>query len=90
MSKLLSAAIGAAIVALAFVLNPTPEQHRAKIKAAISERSLVAKALGVGALTAFVSNYSSLGVGSYTTVNGHVASIGAFGMVYVRDQAPQN
>jgi hypothetical protein len=30
MSKLLSAAVGAAIVVLAFVLNPTPEKHRAK------------------------------------------------------------
>jgi len=36
MSKLLSAAIGAAVVALAFVLNPTPEQHRTKIRQAIS------------------------------------------------------
>ena len=90
MSKLLSAGIGAAVVALAFVLNPTPEQHRAKIKAAISERSVVAKAFGVGALTAFVSTYSSLGVASYTTVNGRTVSIGALGVVYVRDQAPPN
>jgi hypothetical protein len=90
MSKLLSVAVGAAIVVLAFVLNPTPEKHRAKIKEAISERSLVAKAFGVGALTAFVSSYSSLGVGSYTTVNGRIVSIGALGMVYVRDPAPQN
>ena len=90
MSKLLSAAVGAAIVVLAFVLNPTPEKHRAKIREAISERSLVAKAFGVGALTAFVSSYSSFGVGSYTTVNGRIVSIGALGMVYVRDPAPQN
>jgi hypothetical protein len=90
MNKLLSAAIGAAVITLAFVLNPSPEQHRAKIKAAISERSLVAKALGVGALTAFVSSYTSLGVGSYTTVNGRTVSIGAFGLVYVRNLAPPN
>ena len=90
MSKLLGAAIGAAVVALAFVLNPTPEQHRTKIRQAISERSLVAKALGVGAITAFASSYSSLGVASYATVNGRTVSIGAFGMVYVRDLAPQN
>jgi len=90
MSKLLSAGVGAAVVALAFVLNPTPEQHRAKIKAAISERSALAKAFGVGALTAFVSIYSSLGVASYTTVNGRTVSIGALGMVYVRDLAPSN
>jgi len=89
MSKLLSAAIGTAVIVLAFVLNPTPERHRESIKAAISERSLVAKALGVGAITAFVSTYTSLGIGSYTTVNGRIVSIGAFGMVYVRDAAPQ-
>ena len=88
MSKLLSAAIGAAIVVLAFVLNPSPERHRTKIKEAISERSLVAKALGVGAITAFVSSYTSLGVASYATVNGRIVSIGAFGLVYVRDLAP--
>ena len=78
MNKLWSAAIGAAIVALAFVLNPTPEQHRAKIRSVISERSAVAKAFGVGALTAFVSTYSSLGVASYTTVNGRTVSLGAW------------
>jgi len=89
MSRLGSAVTIAALVLLAFVLNPSPEQHRAKIKAAISERSAVAKAFGVGALTAFASTYSSLGVASYTTVNGRTVSIGAFGVVYVRDAMPQ-
>jgi hypothetical protein len=70
------------------LLNPTPEQHRAKIRSVVSERSLVAKAFGVGALTAFVSSYTSLGVASYTTVNGRIVSIGAFGLVYVRELAP--
>jgi len=80
--------VGAVLVgALAFWLNPSPEQHRARITSALSERNLVSKALGVGALTAFVSNYSSLGVASYTTVNGRMVSVGALGMVYVRDPA---
>ena len=88
MSRLLSAAIAAVAVAmLAFALNPSPEQHRARIRAVISERSVVAKALGVGALTALVSDYRSLGVASYTTVNGRTVSIGALGFVYVRDPA---
>ncbi|HSB25921.1 MAG TPA: hypothetical protein VLE94_22700 [Burkholderiaceae bacterium] len=88
MSRLLSAAIAAvAAVMLAFALNPSPEQHRARIRAVISERSVVAKALGVGALTALVSDYRSLGVASYTTVNGRTVSIGALGFVYVRDPA---
>ncbi|HTP73433.1 MAG TPA: hypothetical protein VML58_14535 [Burkholderiaceae bacterium] len=86
MSRLLGSVAGAiVIVALAFLLNPSPEQHRARIKAVISERSAVAKTLGVGALTAFVSSYTSLGIASYTTVNGRTLSIGVLGIVYVRD-----
>jgi hypothetical protein len=88
MTKLFSAVAGAAFIALAFVLNPSAEQHRARIKAVISERSMVGKVLGVGPLTAFASTYSSLGFASYTTVNGRTVSVGAFGVVYVRDQAP--
>ncbi|MCC7288517.1 MAG: hypothetical protein IT503_20275 [Burkholderiaceae bacterium] len=86
MSRLVGGVVGAAVVvALAFALNPSPERHRERIKAVISERSLLAKTLGVGALTAFVSTYNSLGVASYTTVNGRTVSIGALGFVYVRD-----
>ena len=60
----------AAVTAGAAVFNPTPEQHRARIKQAVTERSPIAGALGVGALTAFVSSYHSIGVASYTTVDG--------------------
>lgn len=86
MSKtaLISAAVGAAVVAAAFVLNPSPEQHRAEIRSAIAERSQLAGLLGIGALTAFASTYHPLGVASYTTVNDRIVSIGAFGLVFVR------
>lgn len=80
-----STLVALAVVALAFALNPSPEQHRAKIRQVISERSLVAKAFGIGALTAFTSNYHQLGVASYTTVNDRTVSVGAFGMVFVRE-----
>lgn len=73
------------LVALAFVLNPSPERHREKIKEAIAERSPLAGALGVGAVTAFVTNYHSLGVASYTKVGDRVVSVGLFGMVFVSD-----
>jgi hypothetical protein len=73
------------LVALAFVLNPSPERHREKIKEAIAERSPLAGALGVGAVTAFVTNYHSLGVASYTKVGDRVVSVGVFGMVFVSD-----
>lgn len=85
-----SALVAAAITAAAFALNPSPEQHRARIRDAIAERSPLAAVLGVGAITAFASTYHPLGVASYTTVNGHTVSIGAFGMVFVLQpsQAP--
>lgn len=86
MSKapLITLAAVAALVVLAVATNPSPERHREKIKAAIAERSPIAGALGLGALTAFTSTYHPLGVASYTTVNDRTVSIGAFGMVFVR------
>lgn len=86
MSKsIASLLIAISLAVLAVVLNPSAERHRAKIKEAIAERSQLNKALGVGHMTAFVSKYHSVWVGSYTTVNDKVTSVGAFGMVFVRD-----
>ena len=76
-------AILAAAVLLAFVLNPSPERHRARIKEAIGERSPVSRVFGVGALAAFASNYHSLGVASYTRAGDRTLSVGALGMVFV-------
>ncbi len=78
-----SALVTAAVFVAAIVLNPSAEAHREKIKQATSERSPIAGALGLGALTAFVSTYHSVGVASYTTANGKTLSWGAFGMVFV-------
>jgi len=73
----------AALVAAALLLNPSPERHRAKIKQAVAERNQLAALLRLGDLTAFVSSYHSLGVASYTTVNGKLLSVGALGGVLV-------
>ena len=86
---LVLAAVGAAVVIAAFVLNPSPERHRAKIKEAIAERSPVAGALGLGALTAFATTYHPLGVASYTTAGDRTVSVGAFGIVFVLSASPQ-
>jgi hypothetical protein len=84
MSKIVYSVVGTLIVvALAFVFNPSPGRHRAKIETSVAERSQLAGVMGIGALTAFVSNYHSLGVASYTTVNERVASFGAFGIIVV-------
>lgn len=82
-AAVISAVVAAAVTAAAFVLNPSPEQHRAKIKEAIAERNPLAGALGIGALTAFTSSYHPLGVASYTTVSERTVSVGALGMVFV-------
>lgn len=76
----------AVLVVAAFVLNPSPERHRARIKEAIGDRSPVARILGVGALAAFASNYHSLGVASYTKAGDRMLSVGVLGMVFVLDQ----
>ena len=82
-SPALSLGIAAAVLVLAFVLNPSPERHRDKILETVGQRSPVARVLGVGSLAAFASSYHSLGVGSYTTAGERTLSVGALGLVYV-------
>lgn len=77
------AVVGAAIVVLALVLNPSAEKHRNRIKESFADRSPIAGVLGIGALAAFASTYHPVGVASYTTVDGKMLSIGAFGVVVV-------
>jgi hypothetical protein len=86
MSRFLTGAVaGAALLGAALLLNPSAERHRDKIKTALAERSQLNAAFGVGALTAFVSNYHSLGVASYTTAGDKTLSVGVLGMVFVLD-----
>ncbi len=72
-----------ALVGVAALLNPSPEAHRARIKEKVAERSPLAGLLRLGDLQAFVSSYHSVVVGSYTTANDRVLSVGAFGLVVV-------
>lgn len=86
MSKATRIAIAAAVAfVLAIVLNPSPEKHREKIKEAVAARSQLERVLGIGHLTSFVSRYHSFGIGSYSTVNEKVISVGVFGIVIVSD-----
>jgi hypothetical protein len=75
----------AVTLALAFMLNPSAEKHREKIKDAVAERNQLAGALGIGSFTAMLSGYHSLGVASYTEVDDKLLSVGAFGVVMVKD-----
>jgi hypothetical protein len=83
MTKIFLAIVLAATLAVAAASNPSPEQHRARIKAAVGERSPLAGALGLGTVAAFTSSYRSWGVASYTVVQDRTVSIGAFGMVFI-------
>jgi hypothetical protein len=78
-----SAALAVTILALAFVLNPSPERHRTTIKEVIEERNLIAGALGIGSLAVLASTYHSLGVASYITIGERTLSVGVLGMVFV-------
>lgn len=87
-SSLVAALVGGAVVALAFVLNPSPQRHREAIQQKTAERSPIAGALGLGHLAAFISDYHSYGLASTTTVNGKTVTVGALGIVYVLDPRP--
>lgn len=69
----------------AMFLNPSAEHHRRQITESVAERSPLAGLLGVGALAAFVSNYHSVGVASYTSIRGRLVSVGVLGVVFVID-----
>jgi hypothetical protein len=83
--KVVTIAALAATLFLAFVLNPSPERHRARIKEDIGNRSQLAAALGLGSVAAFASTYHSLGIASYTTAGDRTLSFGVFGMVFVME-----
>jgi len=86
-SLLKLAAVLVVLAAAGVLLNPSPEKHRDTIAREMGRRSQIADLLQLGRITAFFSDYHSVGVGSYTTVNDKVVSIGAFGMVFVREDA---
>ena len=73
------------LVAAAALLNPSADSHRERIRQAVAERSQLAALLRLGDLAAFVSEYHSLGLASYTTSRERVLSVGAFGIVFVRE-----
>jgi hypothetical protein len=83
-SSIISLVIAAAVLLAALATNPSADRHRVKIRESVGERNVLARAVGVGALTAFASSYHSLGVASYTTVGNRTVSWGAFGLVFVR------
>ena len=77
-----------AIVILAMALNPSGEKHRTALRETVAERSPIAGALGLGALTSLVTEYHSIGIASYTVLDDHVMTVGAVGLVHVVRTSP--
>jgi hypothetical protein len=77
--------VAGAVLALAYVLNPSPERHRAEIRQAVGERHAIARVLKLGSVAALASRYHSIGLASYTTAGERMMSIGALGIVHVMD-----
>lgn len=77
------------ILVLGGLLNPGPEAHREKLKAEIAARNQLAGILGLNRLAAVASTYHTLGVASYSTLNGRVVSCGAFGVVFIPNLSDQ-
>lgn len=84
------ALVVAVLIAAAALLNPSADQHRAEIKEKIAERSNLAALLMLGDIAAFLSNYHSLGIASYTMADNKVLSVGAFGVVVVLEHSEDN
>lgn len=85
-NPLVSAVFALVAVGLGFSFNPSPQQHQEKIKQAVAEKSPLAGKVGLGALAAFAVSYRSLGVASYTEINGKTVTVGAFGLVILLKQ----
>ena len=76
----------AGLVLLMLLLNPGADRHREALREASRERSPLESALGLGQVRAFLAEYHSLGLASYTTVGGETASVGVLGLVLVMDE----
>ena len=72
-----------AVVALAFTLNPSEEQHRAKIRRAIAENQPIASLFGAAHLAALEVKYHSYGFFSYTERGNKQTTLGLFGIVFI-------
>ena len=75
-----------AIVAVAILLavtNPSAESHRDALARDFAQARPLAGAVGLGAVSAQLPDYQSFVLGSYTSGDGGVTSIGALGMVWV-------
>lgn len=68
------------VLVIAALLNPDKTKHDAAIRQQVKKQSPVASLLGGGRLASWIADYHSLAIASYTTIDGDVVTIGAFGI----------
>jgi len=71
------------VVLLLAVTNPAHESHKQAIRDDVFRQAPLFSMLGFGRLVAWMTEYRSLVVISYTTVDGRLASVGALGQVWI-------
>lgn len=84
---LLIAALGFVAALACVAANPSPERHRDAISEAITARSPLAGALGLGFLKSHFPKYRSWLVCSFTTLDGRLTSAGTLGQVWINHRA---
>ena len=82
MSNLITIVIVLAVAILLAVTNPTEEQHREAIHRGLAAHEGLLGAVG-GIVTSRLPTYRSFVLGSYTELDGGVASIGLLRFVWV-------
>lgn len=75
----------ALIIGLAFALNPSEAQHRAKLRAAVEAKEPISQLFGISALVTLDVKYQSFGFMSLTTRGSRNVTLGMYGYVHVFD-----
>lgn len=75
--------LSALIVVLAFMLNPSEADHRAKLRAAIETRHPITQLFGISQLGTLDVKYENFGFMSLTTRASRNVTLGMYGYVYV-------
>jgi hypothetical protein len=79
-------AIAVMLAVLILVLsNPSKEQHRDAFRGAVRRELPLASLLGAGRVASWLTDYHSLGVASFSTLDGSVVTFGAFGIVWAAE-----
>ena len=79
-----SALVLLVLLGLLALTNPDKPKHDQAIQQTVKQRSPIASLFGAGRLASWAAEYHSVGIASYTTIDGQLATIGVFGIVVLK------